>query len=71
VSLIGFISEVDHLQVIRRPRSIIEKRIANDLLKNAAALQLTTQGRGVYKARAKQSQRQDEVNTFTPVSYKH
>lgn len=54
VSIISMLGNHEHLQSLIHPASIVERRIANRLIKTAACVQQVTHSKGVYASRAAQ-----------------
>jgi hypothetical protein len=69
VSLISLISQAEHMEAIRHPHTALEKKIAAELIRSAAALQVVTQGRGGYQARPRERKLDEANEPFKPVRY--
>lgn len=67
ISLVGLMANARHLQGLKNPQTAIERKIADSVLRSAAAVGMVTQSRGAYTALPAEKQNDDGL--FTPVSY--
>jgi hypothetical protein len=68
VSLITVLSNRAELKALRAPRTVSEKRLAESLLRTAAAVCVLTQNRGPFHAVPKDA-RHEHKSQYKPVSY--